>query len=143
MIENEQYMISGSSFRLLVSDLYSLFTQYISISRRLVGARNEKDFRRLQKAAAGYERTARRLCRRWGIPDGRESIACDTIEAAIMEKDLTPLIPADGDEAAAAVCLDVLEKLVAKSKSVTADMEAALAELSAELDPFPDGFDDE
>ena len=136
MDKQEQYMISGSSFRLLVFDLYSLFAQYVSLSKRITEAKNEKDFIRLKKAASGYERMAKRLCRRWGIPEDKETIACDTMENAIMEQRLTPLIPAPPSEDTEIVpaFLDVMGELIAKSKAVTADMEAALAELDASVE---------
>lgn len=145
MDKQEQYMISGSDFRLLVFDLYSLFAQYVSLSKRITEAKNEKDFIRLKKMASGYERMAHRLCRRWGIPEDRETIACDTMENAIMEQRLTPLIPAPPSEDTEIVpaFLDVMEELIAKSKAVTADMEAALAELDASADPFGYGSYDE
>lgn len=89
--ETDIFLIPGSAFRLLVGDLYDLYVRHFSLERRLAGAATEKDFRKIQKNASGYERLAKRLCRRWGIPhDGEEPWAYDTLEESLRKNILTP-----------------------------------------------------
>lgn len=95
--EQDRYIISGSGYRLLIWDLYSIFTDYISLARRLAAAQSEKDFKRLQKQISGYEKRAYRHYRRWGIPKDSTAFACDTLENAIAKKCLTS-IPGSSDE---------------------------------------------
>ena len=97
--ETDLFLIPGSAFRLLVGDLYELYTHHFSLNRRLAEAATEKDFRKIQKRAAGYGRMAKNLCRRWGLPkDGEEGWAYDTLEESLREKILTPAYPAEGHE---------------------------------------------
>ena len=92
--ETDLFLIPGGSFRLLVGSLYDLFVQHFSLEKRLAEAETEKDFRKIQKNASGYERLMKRLCRSWGLPkDGEESWACDTLEESLRKKLLTPAYP--------------------------------------------------
>lgn len=97
--ETDIFLIPGGAFRLLVGDLYDLYVRHFSLERRLAGAATEKDFRKIQKNASGYERLAKRLCRRWGIPhDGAEPWAYDTLEESLRKNILTPAYPAGSHE---------------------------------------------
>lgn len=92
--ETDLFLIPGGSFRLLVGSLYDLFVQHFSLEKRLAEAETEKDFRKIQKNASGYERLMKRLCRSWGLPkDGEESWAYDTLEECLRNKILTPAYP--------------------------------------------------
>lgn len=95
--EQDRYIISGSGYRLLMWDLYSIFTRYVSLARRLTEAQSEKDFKRLQKQASVYEKWVYRYFRHWGIPKDAPAFACDTLENAISKKCLT-LLPDSSDE---------------------------------------------
>ncbi len=90
-MKDEKYIISGSSYRLLIWDLFTILVQYISLARRLSAAETEKDFKRLQKGVANYERWVYRRFRGWGISKDCKSFACDTLENGIMARHLTPL----------------------------------------------------
>lgn len=97
--ETDIFLIPGGAFRLLVGDLYDLYVRHFSLERRLAGAATEKEFRKIQKNASGYERLAKRLCRGWGIPhDGEEPWAYDTLEESLRTKILTPAYPAGSHE---------------------------------------------
>lgn len=97
--ETDIFLIPGDAFRLLVGDLYDLYVRHFSLERRLAGAATEKDFRKIQKNASGYERMAKRLCRWWGIPhDGEEPWAYDTLEESLRKNILTPAYPAGSHE---------------------------------------------
>lgn len=97
--ETDIFLIPGGAFRLLVGDLYDLYVRHFSLERRLAGAATEKDFRKIQKNASGYERLAKRLCRRWGLPhDGEEPWAYDTLEESLRRNILTPAYPAGSHE---------------------------------------------
>ena len=88
---DERYIISGSSYRLLILDLFTILVQYISLARRLSEAETEKDFKRLQKRIANYEKWVYRRFRYWGISKDCQSFACDTLQDGIMARHLTPL----------------------------------------------------
>lgn len=92
------YVISGSSFRLLVNEYYSLLVLNVSICRKLTEAKTEKDFLRLQRQASWYERRLKRVMNFLHIPEDCECIACDTIENALIGRHIFP-IP-DEEEAA-------------------------------------------
>lgn len=96
MINDERYMIHGSGYRMIVLDLYYLFVENVTLARRLTAAKSEKDFLRLQKQVARYEKRAEKKLRRWGFPKDGEDFAVDTLEENIMKKYLT-LLP-DGEE---------------------------------------------
>ena len=88
------YIISGSTFRMLVGDLHDLFVRTFATERHLTEAETEKDFRRIQKRVSGYERWAKRLCRSWRLPkDGSEPWGQDTLETCLREKLLRPYDP--------------------------------------------------
>ncbi len=98
--EQDRYIISGSGYRLLIWDLYSIFTSYVSLARKLAAAQTEKDFKRLQRQISGYEKRAYKRCRRWGIPKDCEAFACDTLEKAISERCLTSIPATDSEDEA-------------------------------------------
>ena len=92
------YVISGSSFRLLVGDLFALLAQYGFLRNRVLEMKTERQLVRLQKNLSGENPVIRRMYRRWGIPDSTGVTSYDMLEAAIRR---TCLIPygANGSEA--------------------------------------------
>lgn len=86
----DRFIISGGSFRLLVSDIFTLLAQYSLLIRRVTEAKTEKDLERLKKKVSGYDRMFRRLFRRWGVPEDGVT-ACDMLEQAIRKTHLTPM----------------------------------------------------
>lgn len=85
------YIISGSSFRLLMGSMFELFAYYVSLARRLTEAKTEKELRRLQKRTAGYEQTIRRLYRGWGVPEKGEVTCHEVLERMVRARHLTPV----------------------------------------------------
>lgn len=92
------YVISGSSFRLLVGDLFALLAQYGFLRNRILMVKTERQLVRLQRNLSGENPVIRRMYRRWGIPDNTGVTGYDMLEAAIRRTCLTPY-GANGSEA--------------------------------------------
>lgn len=84
------YIISGSSFRLLVGDLFSLLAQYSFLQNRILDLKTEAQLARLQKRCTKENPTIRRIFRGWGIPDSEGVTCCDMLEKAIAHAHLSP-----------------------------------------------------
>lgn len=89
--KDTDYIIPGSSFRLLVGEYHSLLALNVSICRKLTEAKTEKDFLRLQRQASWYERRLKRVMKFLHIPEDCDCIACDTIERALIGKHVFPI----------------------------------------------------
>ncbi len=94
--KDTDYIIPGSSFRLLVGEYHSLLALNVSICRKLTEAKGEKDFLRLQRQASWYERRLKRVMKFLHIPENCDCIACDTIEKALIGRHVFPI--SDEDE---------------------------------------------
>lgn len=92
------YIISGSSFRMLVGDFFDLLAQYGFLRNRVLDVKTERQLARLQKNLSGEHPAIRRMYRRWGIPDSTGVTGFDMLESAIRRTHLTPYDP-DGSEA--------------------------------------------
>ena len=92
------YVISGSSFRLLVGDLFALLAQYGFLRNLILMVKTERQLVRLQRNLSGENPVIRRMYRRWGIPDNTGVTGYDMLEAAIRRTCLTPY-GANGSEA--------------------------------------------
>ena len=95
--DDPAYIISGSTFRMLVGDLFDLLAQYSFLRNRVVEVKTEKRLARLQKNLSGEHPVIRRMYRRWGIPDSTGVTGFDMLESAIRRTHLTPYDP-DGSE---------------------------------------------
>lgn len=91
------YIISGSSFRMLVGDFFDLLAQYGFLRNRVLDVKTERQLARLQKTLSGEHPAIRRMYRRWGIPDSTGVTGFDMLESAIRRTHLTPYDP-DGSE---------------------------------------------
>ena len=92
--QEEHYLIPGSGFRLLVSELHMFLVTWYSIAKCLSQAQNEKDFLRLQKKYGNYEKTLNRLRRKLGL--SADSNFCqDELEAAVIKRFRVELIPGE------------------------------------------------
>lgn len=91
------YIISGSTFRMLVGDLFDLLAQYGYLRNRVLDVKTERQLARLQKNLSGEHPAIRRMYRRWGIPDSTGVTGFDMLESAIRRTHLTPYDP-DGSE---------------------------------------------
>lgn len=90
------YVISGSSFRLLVGDLFTLLAQYSSLRNKVLGLNTPAKLTRLQKFLGKENPVIRRLYRGWGIPDDKYVTAADMMEQAISRTHLKPYTESDG-----------------------------------------------
>ena len=95
--DDPAYIISGSAFRLLATDIFDLLAQYSLLRNRVVEVKTEKRLARLQKNLSGEHPAIRRMYRRWGIPDSTGVTGFDMLESAIRRTHLTPYDP-DGSE---------------------------------------------
>ena len=91
------YIISGSSFRMLVGDFFDLLAQYGFLRNRVLDVKTERQLARLQKNLSGEHPAIRRMYRRWGIPDSTGVTGFDMLESTIRRTHLTPYDP-DGSE---------------------------------------------
>lgn len=93
----DEYIISGSGFRLLVGDIRRLIVLYYTLARRLSEAETEKDFLRLKKRAGNYEKEMKRIYRSLGLPEG-SGAEDDVLEEAIIRRhNLIPLEDVEGE----------------------------------------------
>ena len=90
------YVISGSSFRLLVGDLFTLLAQYSSLRNKVLGLNTPAKLTRLQKFLGKENPVIRRLYRGWDIPDDKYVTAADMMEQAISRTHLKPYTEPDG-----------------------------------------------
>lgn len=90
------YIISGSSFRLLVGDLFTLLAQYSSLRNKVLALNTSAKLTRLQKFLGKENPVIRRLYRGWGIPDDKYVTAADMMEQAISHTHLKPYTEPDG-----------------------------------------------
>ena len=90
------YVISSSSFRLLVGDLFTLLAQYSSLRNKVLALNTSAKLTRLQKFLGKENPVIRRLYRGWGIPDDKYVTAADMMEQAISRTHLKPYTEPDG-----------------------------------------------
>ena len=91
------YIISGSSFRMLVGDLFDLLALYGFLRNRVLDVKTERQLARLQKNLSGEHTAIRRMYRRWGIPDSTGVTGFDMLESAIRRTHLMPYDPDDSE----------------------------------------------
>ena len=91
------YIISGSSFRMLVGDFFDLLAQYGFLRNRVLDVKTERQLARLQKNLSGEHPAIRRMYRRWGIPDSTGVTDFDMLESAIRRTHLMPYDPDDSE----------------------------------------------
>lgn len=146
------YLITEETYEDTVQErilLYSFVRQLAHLTKK---AETMEDFFRLKEAAAIYGAQAEALFETWDIP-GRYLVHGDPGDLdGIKEQELldyggddpdmdTGDIPPEDEEGVS--FFEVMDGLIAKSKAVTADMEAALAELDSTFAPFRHDGDDE
>ena len=137
------YMIAEDTYEDTVHErilLYSFVRQLAHLTKK---AETMEDFFHLKEAAAIFGSQAEELFETWDIP-GRYVVYGDPGDLdGIKELELLDYGVDDpdedtedaGDEEGVSF-FEVMEGLIAKSKAVTADMEAALAELDRASQPF-------
>ena len=140
MNKEKIYMITEETYEATVNErirLYGLIRQMAFLTKR---AETLEDFFHLKEAAAIFGAQAEALFETWDIP-GRYVVYGDSGDLdSIKELELLDYgedDPGEDQEAEEGVSFfEVMEGLIAKSKAVTADMEAVLAELESAFEPF-------
>lgn len=134
------YMISEDIYEATVNERILLYGFIRQLAFQMKRAETMEDFFHLKEAAALYGGQAEKLFETWDIP-GRYVVYgnpgdLDGIKALEL-LDYGEDDPGEGQEdEEGASFFEVMEGLIAKSKAVTADMEAVLAELDSAFEPF-------
>lgn len=134
------YMISEDVYEATVNERVLLYGFIRQLAFQMKRAETMEDFFHLKEAAALYGGQAEKLFETWDIP-GRYVVYgnpgdLDGIKALEL-LDYGEDDPGEGQEdEEGASFFEVMEGLIAKSKAVTADMEAVLAELDSAFEPF-------
>ena len=92
------YIISGSSFRMLVGDFFDLLAQYGFLRNRVLDVKTERQLARLQKNLSGEHPAIRRMYRRWGFAEDQVVTCYDILEATLRRAHLTPYDPEEAAE---------------------------------------------
>lgn len=140
MNKENVYMIAEETYEATVNErilLYGMIRQMAFLTKR---AETMEDFFHLKEAAAIFGSQAEELFETWDIP-GRYVVYGDPGDLdGIKEMELLDYGEGDPGECQedeeGTSFFEVMEGLIAKSKAVTADMEAALAELDSAFEPF-------
>ena len=134
------YMISEDIYEATVNERILLYGFIRQLAFQMKRAETMEDFFHLKEAAALYGGQAEKLFETWDIP-GRYVVYgnpgdLDGIKALEL-LDYGEDDPGEGQEDEEGVSFfEVMEGLIAKSKAVTADMEAVLAELDSAFEPL-------
>lgn len=134
------YMISEDIYEATVNERILLYGFIRQLAFQMKRAETMEDFFHLKEAAALYGGQAEKLFETWDIP-GRYVVYgnpgdLDGIKALEL-LDYGEDDPGEGQEdEEGASFFEVMEGLIAKSKAVTADMEAVLAELDGAFEPL-------
>lgn len=143
MNKENVYMIAEETYEATVNErvlLYGMIRQMAFLTKR---AETMEDFFHLKEAAAIFGSQAEELFEAWDIP-GRYVVYGDPGDLdGIKEMELLDYGEddpgedmEDTEDEEGVSFFEVMEGLIAKSKAVTADMEAALAELDSAFEPF-------
>ena len=134
------YMITEETYEATVNERILLYGMIRQLAFQMKRAETMEDFFHLKEAAAILGTQAEALFETWDIP-GRYVVYGDPGDLdSIKELELLnygeddPGEDQEDEEVASFV--EVMEGLIAKSKAVTADMEAVLAELDSAFEPF-------
>ena len=95
---NLPYIIHGSSVRLLVGNIFELLAQYSSMTRKILAAKTEKEFTRLQKQVSRNSNVIHRMRKGWGVPKEQDVTCYEVLERAVRNKHLIPVQVDDSEE---------------------------------------------
>ena len=134
------YMITEETYEATVNERILLYGMIRQLTFQMKRAETLEDFFHLKEAAAIFGAQAEALFETWDIP-GRYVVYGDPGDLdGIKELELLDYgedDPGEDQEDDEGVSFfEVMEGLIAKSKAVTADMEAVLAELDSAFEPF-------
>ncbi len=137
------YMIAEGTYEATVNErvlLYGMIRQMAFLTKR---AETMEDFFHLKEAAAIFGGQAEELFETWDIPGRYVVYGAPGDLDGIKEMELLDYGEddpgedmEDTEDEEGTSFFEVMEGLIAKSKAVTADMEAALAELDSAFEPF-------
>ena len=143
MNKENVYMIAEGTYEATVNErvlLYGMIRQMAFLTKR---AETMEDFFHLKETAAIFGSQAEELFETWDIP-GRYVVYGDPGDLDGIKE--MKLLDYGGDDPGEDMedtedeegvsFFEVMEGLITKSKAVTADMEAALAELDSAFEPF-------
>ena len=133
-------MITEETYEATVNERILLYGFIRQLAFQMKRAETLEDFFHLKEAAAIFGGQAEELFETWDIP-GRYLVYGDPGDLdGIKELELLDYgedDPGEDQEDEEGVSFfEVMEGLIAKSKAVTADMEAVLAELDSAFEPF-------
>ena len=134
------YMITEETYEATVNERILLYGMIRQLAFQMKRAETMEDFFHLKEAAAILGTQAEALFETWDIP-GRYVVYGDPGDLdSIKELELLNYGEddpgEDQEDEEVASLFEVMEGLIAKSKAVTADMEAVLAELDSAFEPF-------
>ena len=140
MNKENLYMITEETYEATVNERVLLYGMIRQLTFQMKRAETLEDFFHLKEAAAIFGAQAEALFETWDIP-GRYVVYGDPGDLdGIKELELLDYSeddPGEDQEGEEGVSFfEVMEDLIAKSKAVTADMEAVLAELDSAFEPF-------
>lgn len=92
------YIISGSTFRMLVGDFFDLLAQYGFLRNRVLDVKTERQLARLQKNLSGEHPSIRRMYSGWGFAEDQVVTCYDILEATLRRAHLTPYDPEEAAE---------------------------------------------
>lgn len=140
MSKENIYTITEETYEATVNErilLYGFIRQMAFLTKR---AETMEDFFHLKEAAAIFGAQAEALFETWDIP-GRYVVYGDLdgikeLELLDYGEDDPDEDTGDEEDEEGVSFFEVMEGLIAKSKAVTADMEAVLAELDSAFEPM-------
>ena len=140
MNKEKIHMITEETYEATVNERILLYGFIRQLAFQMKRAETLEDFFHLKEAAAIFGAQAEALFETWDIP-GRYVVYGDPGDLdGIKELELLDYgedDPGEDQEDEEGVSFfEVMEGLIAKSKAVTADMEAVLAELDSAFEPF-------
>lgn len=99
-VHDNAYIISGSSFRMLVHDLFDLLVLYGSLRNQIMKLETEVQFKRLQQKMEKEPLRLRRMYCKWGIPGENGVTALDMMQEAIAKHHLKSYPTEEPEQAA-------------------------------------------
>lgn len=134
------YMITEETYEATVNERILLYGMIRQLTFQMNRAETLEDFFHLKEAAAIFGAQAEALFETWDIPGHYVVYGAPGDLDGIKELELLDYgedDPGEDQEDEEGVSFfEVMEGLIVKSKAVTADMEAVLAELDSAFEPF-------
>ena len=128
--------ITEETYEATVNERILLYGMIRQLTFQMKRAETMEDFFHLKEAAAIFGAQAEALFETWDIP-GRYVVYGDPGDLdGIKELELLDGEDDPGEDEEGVSFFAVMDGLIARSKAVTADMEAALAELESVFEPF-------